>query len=64
MGVNVVKTTVEIIIVTALLPIIAVTIASTQNLTATETTLLALVTLFLIIGLIYGIAKSEGLIKG
>jgi len=61
---NVVKTTVEIIIVTALLPIIAVTIASTQNLSATETTLLTLVTLFLIIGLIYGIAKSEGLIKG
>lgn len=59
---NIVKVTVEIIIVTALLPIISITIAGTQNLTATETTLLTLVTLFLIIGLIFGIAKQEGLL--
>lgn len=60
---NIVAVTVEIVMVTALLPVIAVTIASTQNLTATETTILALATLFLILGLIYGIVKSAGLLK-
>jgi len=37
--VNIVAVTVEIIMVTALLPIIAVTIINTQNLTATERTI-------------------------
>jgi len=61
--VNIVKTTVEIIVVTVLLPVIAVQIASTQNLTTAETTILGLTTLFLILGLIYGIAKQEGLLN-
>ena len=63
MAQSIVAVTVEIIMVTALLPVIAVTIAGTQNLSATETTILGLATLFLILGLIFGIVKGSGLMK-
>ena len=46
---NIVAVTVEIVMVVALVPVIAVTIASAQNLTATEKTILGLATLFLIL---------------
>lgn len=63
MGQNIVAVTVEIVMVTALLPVIAVTIATTQNLTTTESTILGLATLFLVLGLVYGIVKGSGLMS-
>jgi hypothetical protein len=58
------ETVIEVILVVTLLPIIAVTIASAENLTTTEKSILGLVTLVVVFGLLYGIAKQQGLIKG
>ena len=63
-AVNMTGALVSVVFAVALLPVIAVQIAGTTNLTATETTLLGLVTLFLVLGLIVGIAKSSGVLKG
>ncbi len=54
---------VEVVLVVTLVPVIAVIIAGATNLTATETTVLGLVTLFIILALVFGIAKQSGLIK-
>ena len=54
---------VDVVLVTALVPVIAVFVANATNLTATETTLLGLTTLFIIIALVFNIAKQSGLIK-
>jgi uncharacterized membrane protein len=54
----------EVVIVLALIPVIVTFIAGAENLTATETTLLSLVTLFLVLGLIYTVAKQTGLVRG
>lgn len=53
---------VGIVFATALIPVIAVQIAGTTNLTSTEETILGLVTLFLVLGVVYGIAKSSGIL--
>lgn len=63
-AVNIVKTLVEVVLVVALIPVIAIFIASATNLTATETTLLGLVTLFIVLALVYGIVKDSGLMGG
>lgn len=54
----------EIVLATALIPVIKTFIVGAANLTATETLLLGLVTLFLVLGLIYAVARQTGLVKG
>ena len=61
---NILSTVIEVLLTVTVLPTLAVTIAGTQNLTATEAILLGLVTTVIIMGLIYGIAKQQGFIKG
>lgn len=53
---------VSVVMATALIPVVAVQVAGTTNISATESTLLALTTLFIILGLIYGVARSTGLV--
>ena len=55
---------VDIVLVVALIPVIVTFINNAENLTATETTLLGLTTLFIILGLVFAIGKQSGLIKG
>lgn len=61
---NIIATTIEVVIVVTLLPTIAIAIASAQNLSTTERAILGLVTLVIIAGLLYGIARQNGLMKG
>jgi len=62
-GLSVATVVVEVVLVVALVPIIAIFIADATNLTTLETTLLGLTTLFIILGLVFSIAKDAGLIK-
>lgn len=61
---DVVKIVFEVLMVVTLIPVIAVSIATATNLSTTETTLLGLVTLFIVLGLLYAIGKQAGLLKG
>jgi hypothetical protein len=54
---------VDVVLVTALIPVIAVFIAGATNLSATEKTILSLTTLFIVLALGFNIAKQSGLIK-
>jgi len=56
-------TVVEVVLVVTLVPVIKTIIAGASNLTATETILLDLVTLFVVLGLVFGIVKGSGLMK-
>ncbi len=60
---NIAGIVVSVVLVTALIPVVAVQIANATNLTATEETLLGLTTLFIVLGLIVSVAKSVGLFK-
>jgi hypothetical protein len=60
---HIVEVVVDVVLVTALIPVIVTFIASATNLTATETTLLSLTVLFIVLALIYNIGKQSGLIK-
>jgi hypothetical protein len=51
---------VDVVLVTALIPVIVTFINNAENLTATETALLSLVTLFIVLGLIFTIVKQAG----
>ena len=62
--VDVATALVETFLVVTLVPVIAVAIASANNLSTAETALLGLVTLFIVLGLIVAIGKQTGLIKG
>ena len=62
-AINVMNTVIEVVIVVVLIPVIVGFIATAENLTATETTLLGLVSLFIILALVFGIVKSSGLTK-
>lgn len=53
---------VDVVLVVALIPIIVTFIASAENLSTTEATLLGLSTLFIVLGLIFAIGKQTGLI--
>lgn len=55
---------IDVVLVVALIPVIVTFVSSAENLTATETTLLGLTTLFIVLGLIFAIGKQCGLIKG
>ena len=62
-AISIVQTVVEVVLVVTLVPVIAVIIAGATNLSATETTILGLVTLFLVLALVFGIAKQSGLMS-
>jgi len=55
---------VDVALVVALIPVIKTFINDATNLTATETLLLSLVTLFIVLALIVMIARQSGLLKG
>ena len=55
---------VDVALVTALIPVIKTFISDANNLTATETLLLSLVGLFIIIALVVAIIKQSGMKKG
>jgi hypothetical protein len=54
---------VDVALVVALIPVIKTFIAGADNLTATETVLLGLVTLFIVLALVVMIGRQSGLIK-
>lgn len=60
---NIASVVVNVVLVTALIPVVAVQIANATNLTSTEETLLGLTTLFIILGLIVSVAKTAGLFR-
>ena len=61
---NITGVVVDVALVVALIPIIKTFISDAANLTASETALLTLATLFIVIGLIVMIGRQTGLIKG
>lgn len=63
-AINVTGIVVEVLLVVTLIPVIKTMISGAANLTATETALLSMVTLFLVIGLVFIVGKQTGLIKG
>jgi len=62
-SINITGVVVDVVLVTALIPVIVTFINNAENLTATETTLLGLTTLFIVLALVFSIVKSSGLIK-
>jgi hypothetical protein len=60
---NITGVVVDVVLVTALIPVIAVFIANATNLSATEKTILSLTTLFIVLALVFNIARQSGLIK-
>jgi hypothetical protein len=52
---------IEVVLVVALIPVIKTFIATSENLTGTETLLLSLVTLFVVLGLIWNTIRILGL---
>jgi len=54
---------VDVVLVVALIPVIKAFIAGAENLSSTETVLLSLVTLFIVLALVFSIGKQSGLIK-
>ena len=59
--VDIVSIVVDIVVLVAMIPIIKTFVASAENLTTTETTLLGLVSLFLILGAVFVTVKRSGL---
>lgn len=62
-AIDITSVVVDVVLVTALIPVIATFIANATNLTATEVTLLSLTTLFIVLGLIFSIVKQSGLMN-
>ena len=60
-AINITETVVDVVLVTALIPVIVLFISNATNLTTTETTLLGLTTLFIILALVFSIVKKSGL---
>lgn len=60
-AIDVTGVVVDVVLVTALIPVIVTFISNANNLTATETTLLGLTTLFIILALVFSIVKQSGL---
>ena len=58
---DIVSTVVNVALVVALIPVIKTFISSAENLTATETVILSLVTLFIVLALVVNIVKQSGL---
>lgn len=53
---------VDVVLIIVLIPVIKTQIAGAQNLTTTETTVLGLVTLFIVLALIINVGRQSGLI--
>ena len=62
-AINITSVVVDVVLVTALIPIIVTFIASAENLTTTESTLLGLTTLFIVLALVFSIVQQSGLVK-
>ena len=60
-AISITDVVVDVALVTALIPVIKTFIGSAQNLTASETVLLGLATLFIVLALIFSIVKQSGL---
>lgn len=61
-GMSIMRTTIELVLFAALLPVIVSFIAiAVLNLSTIEATLLGLVTTFLVLGIVYGVIKKSGL---
>jgi hypothetical protein len=54
---------VDVVLVTALIPVIVTFITQAENLTTTEATLLGLTTLFIVLALVFSIVKQSGLTR-
>lgn len=54
---------VDVVLVTALIPVIVTFISGATNLSTTEKTLLGLTTLFIVLALVFSIVKQSGLTK-
>lgn len=54
---------VDVVLVTALIPVIVTFINGAENLSTTEATLLGLTTLFIVLALVFSIVKQSGLMK-
>lgn len=54
---------IDVVLVVALIPVIMTFINNAENLSATETTLLGLTSLFIVLGLVFAIGRQMGLIK-
>ena len=63
-AINITGVVVDVVLVTALIPVIVTFINSAENLTTTESTLLGLTTLFIVLALVFSIVKQSGLVKG
>jgi len=63
-SIDVTGVVVDVVLVTALIPVIVTFITNAENLSTTESTLLGLTTLFIILGIVFAIGKQTGLIKG
>jgi len=63
-AINITAVVVDVVLVTALIPVIVTFINNAENLTTTESTLLGLTTLFIVLALVFSIVKQSGLIKG
>lgn len=63
-AIDVTGVVVDVVLVTALIPVIVTFITNAENLTTTESTLLGLTTLFIVLALVFSIVKQSGLIKG
>jgi ACR3 family arsenite efflux pump ArsB len=61
---NLIFVLVEVIFAVVLIPVIKNFIASATNLTATESTLLSLITTFIVLALVYGVVAKSGLMHG
>lgn len=54
---------IDVVLVTALIPVIVTFVNNAENLSTTESTLLGLATLFIVLGLIFAVGRQMGLIK-
>ena len=63
-AINITAVVVDVVLVTALIPVIVTFISSAENLTTTESTLLGLTTLLIVLALVFSIVKQSGLVKG
>jgi hypothetical protein len=62
-AIDITSVVVDVVLVTALIPVIVTFINNAENLSATETTLLGLTTLFIVLGLVFAIVKQSGMMK-
>lgn len=61
-AINITSVVVDVVLVTALIPVIVTFISSAPNLTTTEETLLGLTTLFIVLALVFSIVQQSGLV--